>query len=243
MLLLTVPCYNEATRLDAKAFQALAEPGKLHLVFVNDGSVDNTATVLRQIQQGCPKAIDLLHLPKNQGKAEAVRMGMQHGMARQAEWVGYYDADMSTPPDELKRLWQLSDGHQVSLAIRKAGQTIISERSWFRDLLTRLCVIWAQWLLEMPIADTQCGAKLFRAGPALHEALSRPFHSRWVFDVELLGRLRHGGTTPAVTRDQFLQMPLLQWDDHSDSRFVLSEVPRTLLDLCRISWSSRRNWH
>ena len=71
------------------------------------------------------------------------------------------------------------------------------DRSLRRHYLGRIFATVSSAVLDLPVYDTQCGAKAFRVTPALRAALADPFTSRWAFDVELLGRLRRNGV---VTR-------------------------------------------
>jgi len=102
---LVVPCYNEANRLDVAAFRSfLAERTGTHLLFVDDGSRDQTASVLASACQGYEDAASILRCVKNAGKAEAVRLGILH-VLREATpvFVGFWDADLATPLDTLPR--------------------------------------------------------------------------------------------------------------------------------------------
>jgi hypothetical protein len=94
----------------------------------------------------------------------------------------------------------------------------------------------ASLILRARVYDTQCGAKLFRAGPALSEALAAPFLSRWAFDVELLGRLLIG--TRAVTPlplSAIVEVPLAVWHDIKGSKLGLGGMARTLRDLAVVA--------
>jgi hypothetical protein len=79
-------------------------------------------------------------------------------------------------------------------------------------------------LLNLPIYDTQCGAKLFRATPELEGILAEPFQLRWIFDVEIIARLirsrRITGGEP-VERSIY-EVPLRQWVDVRGSKVRLS---------------------
>ena len=177
---LVVPCYDEAHRLDAGAFVALldADPA-CSLLFVNDGSTDGTAALLAALAARRPGRIRVLDLGRNRGKAEAVRRGLLDALAAPAEIVGYVDADLATPTAEVERLLELMRGRDthVLLAARVAllGRRI--ERGPLRHYLGRIFASMASLVLRLRVYDTQCGAKLFRAGPALSDALSAPFLS------------------------------------------------------------------
>ncbi|HEY7375200.1 MAG TPA: hypothetical protein VIF57_23765, partial [Polyangia bacterium] len=110
------------------------------------------------------------------------------------------------------------------------------ERSAVRHYLGRVFATAASLILRTRVYDTQCGAKLFRAGPALAEALSAPFLSRWAFDVELLGRLLIG--TPGVAPlplAAIVEVPLAVWHDVEGSKLGLAGMARTARDLALVA--------
>lgn len=98
-----VPCFNEEQRFDDLAFLDLVSAGHIRLVLVNDGSTDGTGLILEQLVHKSD-AIEMLRLPRNMGKAEAVRRGMCCAIESGARIVGYFDADLATPTTELLRL-------------------------------------------------------------------------------------------------------------------------------------------
>ena len=62
---------------------------------------DETAETLAFLERQSP-AVQALYLPRNVGKAEAVRAGVQTLLAQTAtDWVGFWDADLATPLAEL----------------------------------------------------------------------------------------------------------------------------------------------
>ena len=101
-LTLVIPCKDEAKRLMMDAFlDALRDYPYLSFLFVDDGSTDDTAEVLALLERQSP-AIHALYLPKNVGKAEAVRTGVNWLLDNtEAEVVGFWDADLATPFSEL----------------------------------------------------------------------------------------------------------------------------------------------
>lgn len=236
-----VPCYNEGARLNADEFLGLVTGSNdISLLFVNDGSRDDTEQRLRSLCARDPGHVTVLSFPQNQGKAEAVRQGLLRALAQGADIIGYADADLGTPIEEMLRLVEVlrASEAKVLIAARVAmlGRTI--DRKARRHYLGRVFATAASLTLRMRVYDTQCGAKLFRRTPALTAALSTPFLSRWVFDVELLGRLSTGAC--AVDVSDMVEEPLLRWSDVPGSRLRASHMVRAAIDLGRIALDLRR---
>jgi dolichyl-phosphate beta-glucosyltransferase len=219
---LVVPAYNEASRLDGGALVALCEQRPdLRLVLVNDGSTDGTLQRLQAIAGQVSPPAEVLSLPKNVGKAEAVRRGLLVALSGPSEVVGYFDADFSTPVPEILRLMAATEQPNVAVAMGSRVALLGSNirRSPARHYLGRIFASLASLTLKLSVYDTQCGAKVFRCRAALAAALETPFLSRWAFDVELLGRLLIGSPSSApVPEADFLEVPLGRWDDVPGSK-------------------------
>lgn len=239
-----VPCFDEAARIDVSAFLALLdESAPASLIFVDDGSRDQTLPVLRTIAELRPTQAEVIALPTNQGKAEAVRQGLLSALASGAEMAGYIDADLATPPKELCRLAALARTGAYDILMGSRVQLLghAIERRHGRHYLGRVFATCASLSLGLPVYDTQCGAKLFRHTPALAWALATPFTSRWVFDVELLARLvRPGPGVAAIAMERIREEPLLSWTDIPGSKLRPAAVLRSGLDLLRLGLKLRR---
>ena len=234
-----VPCFEEAARIDGLAFLALVEQSApASLIFVDDGSRDQTLACLRGIAEQRPAQVEVVSWPENQGKGEAVRQGLLRALSGNAEIVGYIDADLATPPQELHRLAALvrTGAYDVLMGsrVQLLGHSI--ERRHARHYLGRVFATCASLGLGLPVYDTQCGAKLFRRTEALAAALTRPFTSRWVFDVELLARLvrPHAGIA-GIAVERIREEPLLSWTDIPGSKLRPAAALRSGLDLLRLS--------
>jgi len=237
-LTVVVPCYNEAQRLDAGPLLQFAAVGAgADLLFVNDGSTDDTGRVLADLAARHPDRVRVLTMEVNSGKAEAVRRGMRAALDGGATVVGYLDADLSTPPHELTRIGAAlaRPGVEVAVGARVALLGTDIERNVVRHYLGRVFASLASVILRARIYDTQCGAKLFRATPVLVAALSEPFISRWAFDIELLGRMLAGpGGLPPLPLHAIVEVPLHTWHDVKGSKLTPVAMGRTLLELGRI---------
>lgn len=235
---LVVPCFNEAERLDRDAFRALIDDAHVSLLFVDDGSTDATREVLAAIAARTPRA-SVIAMPRNVGKAEAVRAGLREAIARGADIVGFVDADLATPPEEIRRLVGIvrgADDVDVLLAARVALMGKQIERRAWRHYLGRVFATAASMVIDQPIYDTQCGAKLFRVTPLLVAVLAEPFRSPWIFDVELLGRLLVGVPgAPGLDPSRLREEPLERWVDVAGSKVRARAFLRAPLELARIA--------
>jgi glycosyltransferase involved in cell wall biosynthesis len=235
--LIVVPCFNEASRFSSAGFDALLADPRVDALFVDDGSTDATLAGLGAFCARHPERASTLRLPRNGGKGEAVRAGLLEALGRGAGIVGYLDADLSTPGEEFSRLLDELIAHDVDVVMGARVNLLGAQitRDPARHYLGRVFATTASFILDLPVYDTQCGAKLFRAGPTLAAALLEPFGSRWAFDVELLGRLvvgRDGATGLAHTA--FREVPLRRWEDVGGSKLGVTAMARSAVDLARI---------
>lgn len=243
-VVVVIPCFNEASRLDGTALLSLVGRAGLDIVFVDDGSSDETPLRLRQLCECVPGRADVVAMPRNAGKAEAVRAGMRRALDGGAEVIGYVDADLATPPAEIFRLIDtlVAGGHRGVIGSRVAILGADIQRSGWRHYLGRVFATAAAVALRTRVYDTQCGAKFFRADEGFRAAISTPFRSRWAFDVELLGRLLPvADPTSSRSPGGIVEVPLREWHDVRGSKLRAGSMLKAGLDLVRIAWSVRRS--
>lgn len=243
---IVVPCYNEARRLDVGAFQGYVEEGHAQqFLFVDDGSTDGTASILQELRDSAPKKFDFISLAKNSGKAEAVRQGILKALDDRPDFVGYWDADLSTPLGEIPGFCELLQReHHLQMVlgsrVKLMGRNI--QRRIVRHYPGRVFATLVSMALRLPIYDTQCGAKLFRVSPEIGSLFEAPFRSNWVFDVELIARFLcarriSGGPPPEQT---IYEKPLDEWRDVAGSKVKLRDCVIALFELGVIYWTYLR---
>jgi dolichyl-phosphate beta-glucosyltransferase len=231
-----IPCFNEEHRLRGADFLAFLDTHPAaSLCLVDDGSRDGTLAVLERLRASRPDRVLVHRLTANGGKAEAVRAGVLH-VAAIGKWpiIGYWDADLSTPLDEVDRLLAaLRDDPQCRLAmgsrVKRLGAHI--ERRMSRHILGRIFASCATAILGFEVYDSQCGAKLF---PAESAAIffREPFITRWLFDLEMLVRLRNEVGMGAIATTK--EVPLGRWEEVGGSKLALSDMINVPLELLRI---------
>ena len=231
---LVVPCFNEAERIASDQMRAL--PADVRIVFVNDGSSDGTGEMLDSLARAHGHVV--LHLPSNSGKGEAVRHGMLHALVLGPTYVGYWDADGATPFAVVADfVAQLDRDPDIMLLmgsrVRMLGWHI--ERRAARHYLGRIIATIVSMMLRLPVYDTQCGAKLFRNSTSLQTVFADPFISRWLFDVEIIARMKHHHDwRGAVAERHIRERPLPAWCDVGKSRIGAGDLFRIPLDLLKL---------
>lgn len=233
--IVVVPCFNEARRLDAAAFVAHAATNPdTHFLLVDDGSTDRTLACLRELAASCG-TVAVLALPRNVGKAEAVRRGVLAAMERRPAYVGYWDADLSTPLAEIGRFAAILQAEPKLLLVMGARVQLLGRdivRSPTRHYAGRVFATAASMVLRLPVYDTQCGAKLFRVTDRTPELFNEPFTSRWIFDVEILARLMDAGIGDPL--HVVYECAVDQWHNVPGSKVAPLDFLRAGLELARV---------
>ena len=246
-LILVVPCYNEAERFPIDSFAAFLEAHpRFGLVLVNDGSRDATLAMLTGFAARYPSRASVLDLQPNGGKAEAVRRGLLAAIERGPALVGFWDGDLATPLDAVDLFERLLSGRPdiqwvIGARVKLLGRHV--DRHALRHYLGRVFATAASVTLGIPIYDTQCGAKLFRVSEPLKDSLRLPFGSRWVFDVELIGRFmsRLAATGTQDPANRIYEYPLPRWVDVQGSKVKPTDFFLAFVDLIGIWFRLRRD--
>ncbi|WP_299607024.1 glycosyltransferase [uncultured Aquimarina sp.] len=189
-----IPAYNEYYRLEKEKFcNFLKNNENYYLCFVNDGSTDNTSYMLHQLKETNKEKIYVIDLEQNQGKATAVQTGANFlNSLPFIDNIAFLDADLSTSLEELDNLTKKLNSQQnltMVFGSRKGGDSDGIKRSMVRSLLSTFVGFFIQFILQLPIKDTQCGAKVFKK-EIIGNIYNKKFISKWLFDIEIFLRLK-----------------------------------------------------
>ncbi len=231
--MIVIPCFNESDRLKESEFERFLELNQdKGLLFVNDGSSDGTLKILKKINKHCVNQVDLLDLTENTGKAEAVRLGMLHAIENSScDYCAFWDADLATPLKEINGfLKTLATQNKLKVVIGsricRLGADI--ERFWLRHYLGRLFATAVSLMFDIKVYDSQCGAKIFKRELAA-SLFQQQFLSKWLFDVELLYRIKKQHGIESV-----YEYPLSSWHDVGGSKLKIRSLLGAFFDLFRI---------
>jgi dolichyl-phosphate beta-glucosyltransferase len=230
-LSIVVPAYNEEQRLPP-TLALLAEwvaGQKLpsaEIVVVDDGSRDGTAELVERFAAANP-LVRLLRNPGNRGKGYSVRHGVLRAVS---DWVLFTDADLSTPIEEVTKLYAAAQtgGAVVAIGSRALDRSLVTvHQSAFRELSGKAFNLFMRTMTGLPFRDTQCGFKLYRADAA-REVFSRQQLDGFSFDVEDLFIARRLGL-PAV------EVPV-RWANVEGTKVSALQGLQSFADVLKIRW-------
>ena len=148
-----IPVYNEEpglAELFARLYPALDKLGCAYeIVFVNDGSADRSAALLREQYLARPDVTRVVLFNGNYGQHMAIMAGFERC---RGERIVTLDADLQNPPEEIASLMAAMDqGFDYIGSIRKARQD-----SWWRRTASRAMNTLRERITNIKMTDQGC---------------------------------------------------------------------------------------
>jgi dolichol-phosphate mannosyltransferase len=169
---------------------ALGPHGDFEVIYVNDGSTDATATVLREARARYPRLRVLAHAESG-GQSAALASAAR---AARGEWIVTLDGDGQNDPADIPKLLAVAnDPAQPPNLQLVAGWRRRRQDSWLKKLSSRIANGVRSWLLQDATPDTGCGLKLISRAAYL----SLPFFDHMHRFLPALVQ-RNGGATVSV---------------------------------------------
>ena len=231
-LSIVVPAFNEEGRI-GPSLARLLEYGRSRLaafeiLVVDDGSSDRTREVVAEMAKGEP-AVKLLAQPHNLGKGAAVRRGM---LEAKLPVVLFTDADLSTPIEDVEKLFEAVDRVPVAIGSRAIeGSRIEIHQPFYRELMGRSFNLLVQAAAIPGIHDSQCGFKLFRTETA-RQLFGLARLDGFAFDVEILYLCRKLGV-------EVVEVPVRWRNDTASKVHPVRDTLRMARDLAVIRMTHR----
>lgn len=221
-----IPAFNEEKRLPStlaavQEYLAGSSWEFSEIVVVDDGSRDATAAAAEAA------GVRVLRNPGNHGKGYSVRHGM---LEAQGDWTLFSDADLSTPIEELEKLWDRAarEGARCAIGSRALDRSLIgTHQPAFRENMGRVFNLLMRLETGLPFRDTQCGFKLFETAAA-REIFSRQRINGFGFDVEVLYIAKHLGY-------RTLEVPV-RWNDVAGTKVSMMLGAMGFLDPLKVRW-------
>lgn len=211
-----MPCFNEGGRLDLNKLLKIIRLCKCYIIFVDDGSQDNTFEILSEMNKKT-NAFLIIQNPKNKGKAKSLEIGFRKAINLGFDYIGTYDADNSIDPDDLSKAFDLLENNNsykvVSGArLNLAGSNIV--RNNFRKWMGRIVATIVGKSIKCDIYDPQSPCKVYRASALSFLSdfnLENKIKTKWFFDAEILKIIKDDSSS------WLKEFPILYWRDEEGS--------------------------
>lgn len=158
-LSIILPCYNESLNIPVIVEQIAAFWPKVsfELILVNNGSTDDSARVMEEMQNRFNDFLRIVTIEKNIGYGHGVLMGLK---ASRAQVLAYTHADIQTPPVDIFRAYALFNGH-VSDKKQVLIKGLRIHRRKEEQMLTGGLEKISSFMLGYPLRDINGQPKLF----------------------------------------------------------------------------------
>jgi dolichyl-phosphate beta-glucosyltransferase len=181
-----LPVYNEAADIQVtfdEVLRFLDSHLSYHFIFVDDGSTDQTRSILhRCLANARTDKISLLSYSTNHGKGWAIKQGIQ---SVEPELVCFIDSDLAYSLEHLEQLVEKLYQFDVVIGCRNLIPASVEHIHFTRKLAGKIFNLISQKILNLPFRDMQAGLKGFRNHVA-QDLIADQTVMRFAFDAELL---------------------------------------------------------
>ena len=231
-LSIIIPLYNEQERIlkslaILKKFFEQSKKREIEIIFVSDGSTDQTNDIIRLFIKENKKKFNLLLISylKNIGKGFAIKKGI---LKSKKNWILICDADMSVNPNQFS-LWfknkKIINKNEAYFGSRRHEKSKV-KTTIIRKFLGMCFIVFIRLLLNIKLKDSQCGFKVFHRSYAL-KVFKRINSFRFAFDVELIFILEK-------LNIKIKELPL-KWVHKSGGKLsIFKDIPKMIYDLIKI---------
>ena len=227
-----IPVYNESKRVP----MTLIDVDRIlkdmdfdyEIVVVDDGSTDNTVSVVRKFSEVIPH-LRVIENNENHGKGYVVRQGM---LQAKGEIRLFMDADNSTTVDQFLSMKNYFDkGASIVIGSRALKESELQPpQPWHKQIAGKMGNLFIQVVALPGIWDTQCGFKAFERRAAM-DIFERAESNRWAFDVEALLLAKKLGYD--------IERIPVYWINDVNSHVKLSSYFQVLFDTVKIAFRLR----
>ena len=184
--LVIIPTYNEKENVAAMIDKVLSLDGEFNLLFVDDGSPDGTADIIREKQKGCPERINLICRSGKLGLGTAYIAGFKWALANNYDLIFEMDCDFSHNPDDLKRLaTRLETDADVAIGSRYVRGVNVVNWPLSRLLMSYFASKYVKIVTGMPVCDATAGFVGYRANVLRTIDLDRVQMIGYGFQIEM----------------------------------------------------------
>ena len=185
--LVIIPTYNEKENIRDILTYVLHLPGDFHILVIDDGSPDGTATIVKELAAEAAERIHLIERSGKLGLGTAYLTGFKWALEHGYDYIFEMDADFSHNPDDLLRLYAAcQEGADVAIGSRYCNG--VSVVDW---PIGRIIMSYISYASKVMLKSLQAGLQPKGSPHRIHQPAERDVQDeRRYFQRSPLGRDR-----------------------------------------------------
>lgn len=192
--LVIIPTYNEKENIERIILKVLSLAGGYHVLIVDDGSPDGTASIVRKLMDTYPEQVHMIERTGKLGLGTAYITGFKWALRRDYEYIFEMDADFSHNPDDLSRLHQACvAGADVAVGSRYVRGGKLVNWPWDRKFISRGGAFYTRMITWMPVNDPTAGFVCYRRNVLKTIPLAEVQFIGYAFQIEMKYRAWKAG--------------------------------------------------
>ena len=159
-----IPTYNERENIENIIRAVFGLEKIFHILIIEDGSPDGTATIVKTLQQEFPDRLFMIERKGKLGLGTAYITGFKWALEHSYEYIFEMDADFSHNPNDLPRLYDAcaNQGGDVAIGSRYVSGVNVVIWPMGRVLMSYFAYKYVRIVTGLPIHDTTAGFKCYR---------------------------------------------------------------------------------
>ena len=157
--LVIIPTYNEKENIEKMVRKVFSMKGGFHILVVDDGSPDGTATIVKRLMKEFPTNLFIIERSGKLGLGTAYIAGFNWAIEHKYDYIFEMDADFSHDPDDLIRLHDACavEGAGMSIGSRYCRGIAVKDWPIGRILISYGASFYVRSVLGMKIYDSTAG--------------------------------------------------------------------------------------
>ena len=159
-----MPTYNERENIENIIRAVFALEKVFHILIIEDGSPDGTASIVKTLQQEFPERLFMIERKGKLGLGTAYIAGFKWSLEHDYEYIFEMDADFSHNPADLPRLYKAcaEEGADVAIGSRYISGVNVVNWPMGRVLMSYFASKYVRLITGIPVQDTTAGFKCYR---------------------------------------------------------------------------------
>ncbi|MDX9845336.1 MAG: polyprenol monophosphomannose synthase [Tenuifilaceae bacterium] len=181
-----IPTYNERSNIEPMVRKVLSLESDYHILIIDDGSPDGTASIVKNLQKDYPDSLHLIEREGKLGLGTAYIAGFKWALNNGYDYIFEMDADFSHNPDDLNRLFDACEkGADVAIGSRYIKGVNVVNWPMKRVLMSYFASMYVRVITGMEIMDTTAGFKCYKAKVLNSFELDKIRFKGYAFQIEM----------------------------------------------------------